>query len=183
MVSTCLRGRSLLGACSETTKTDKRWARYLLMHFTSQTVDFTTCYVVSSAVKATLRAILCPNVAWSGAGLHLECVGPSIIPLCKYLHKETSLLPFAKTRESSWGTLSMPYTVMGRERVRDKKTKAEEEVGRRKLGQRKDLGYRVERIKVQSHVREQKKTSEPPVMSWACVDSSHLSLTHTCRWY
>lgn len=72
---------------------------------TLQTVDFVRCYVVSSGVYAMLRAIPCPNVAWSGVELHLECVGPSIILLCKYLHKETGLLPLAKTRESSRGTL------------------------------------------------------------------------------
>ncbi len=62
-------------------------------------------HLLSCYAEATLSAILCPNVAWSRVGLHLECVGPSIIPLCKYLHKETSLLPLAKTRESIRGTL------------------------------------------------------------------------------
>lgn len=123
MVSTCLRGRSLLGACSETTKTDRQWDQHLPIRFTSQTVDFVRCYVVSSRVYATLRAIPCPNVAWSGVGLHLECMGPSIIPLCKYLQKETGLLPLAKTRESSWGTLffNTIYSYRERECVRQER--------------------------------------------------------------
>lgn len=57
---------------------------------------------------------------WPGAerGLHLECVGPSIIPLCKYLHKETGLLPLAKTGESIRGALffSAIYSYDQRER-------------------------------------------------------------------
>lgn len=89
---------------------------------TLQTVDFVRCYVVSSGVYAMLRAIPCPNVAWSGVELHLECVGPSIILLCKYLHKETGLLPLAKTRESSRGTLffNTIYSYGERERVSGK---------------------------------------------------------------
>lgn len=89
---------------------------------TLQTVDFVRCYVVSSGVYATLRAIPCPNVAWSGVELHLECVGPSIILLCKYLHKETGLLPLAKTRESSRGThfFNTIYSYGERERVSGK---------------------------------------------------------------
>lgn len=96
---------------------------------TLQTVDFVRCYVVSSGVYAMLRAIPCPNVAWSGVELHLECVGPSIILLCKYLHKETGLLPLAKTRESSRGTLffNTIYSYGERESVR--KDKGEEKRG------------------------------------------------------
>lgn len=65
------------------------------------------CNIIWFYVLSRLHSalILCPNVAWSRVGLHLECVGPSIIPLSKYLHKETGLLPLAKTRESSVGTL------------------------------------------------------------------------------
>lgn len=85
----------------------KKWDQYPhFIHQKSSAPCFILCFVMSHhlltcCVKATLSAILCPNVAWSRVGLHLECVGPSIIPLCKYLHKETSLLPLAKTRESN----------------------------------------------------------------------------------
>ena len=81
----------------------------------------------------SVSAILCPNVAWSRAGLHLECVGPSIIPLCKYLHKETGLLPLAKTGESIRGALffSAIYSYDQRENEREREREREREGGRR----------------------------------------------------
>lgn len=122
MVSTCLRGRSLLGACSE--KTEKQKARSVpAAHCTSaKTHHCVSCCVTSRHlfscyVQATLSTILCPNVAWSRVGLHLECVGPSIIPLCKYLHKETSLLALAKSRESNpWNSLFQSHIQLWPER-------------------------------------------------------------------
>lgn len=81
MVSTCFRGRSLLGACLEKTQKKRR----------SQPVDTTPpkkkkshrivlCHIVSPRffpppLQVTLGVILCPNVAWSGAALHLKMRG------------------------------------------------------------------------------------------------------------
>lgn len=55
-----------------------------------------------------------------------KCVGPFIIPPCKYLHKETSRLVLAKKESPFPGTLSCaePYTAMSRVRQRSRANQA-----------------------------------------------------------
>lgn len=90
MVSTCLRGRSLLGACLEKTEENKigkiSTCSNSTTHHCGMSCSITWHHLLSFHVQAPLSAIPCPNVAWSRVQPHLECVGPSIIPPCKYLH-------------------------------------------------------------------------------------------------
>lgn len=74
-------------------------------------------HLLSFYVQATLSTIPCPNVAWSRVEPHLGCVGPSIIPLCKYLHK-IDKSPCNSQKQSPSMELSFPepYTAMTRER-------------------------------------------------------------------
>lgn len=106
MVSTCLRGRSLLGACLEKTEENKgeistcnnsKKPRAVLCHVASHLLSF--------YVQATLSTIPCPNEAWSREEPHLECVGPSIIPLGKYLHKIDKPLCNSQ-KQSPWNSQS-----------------------------------------------------------------------------
>lgn len=101
MVSRCLRGSSLLGACGQKTQRNRRSAH----HLTSRCVT-----LLHPSFQVPLGVILCPNVARSGAAWDR----PSGIPPRKYLHSETSGLALAKNRESRPGTLSLaePYTAM-----------------------------------------------------------------------
>lgn len=96
MVSTCLRGRSLLGACSETTQTESLehvskphrnmlWYNYFYCVMVLGHTDFFFALMWFKAEQDST----------------FKCVRPSIIPLCKYLHKETSLQPLARTGGSS----------------------------------------------------------------------------------
>lgn len=170
MVSTCLRGRSLLGACSE--KTEKQKARSVpAAHCTSAKTHHrvsccvTSRHLFSCYVQATLSTILCPNVAWSRVGLHLECVGPSIIPLCKYLHKETSLLALAKSRESNpWNSLFQSHIQLWPEREMIKP--AETEGGGEKKGtEEKDKRRRNEKDR-QDRLREKRRQMDR--QAWWC---------------
>lgn len=80
----------------------------------------TSLHVPSKSHLVSFFALMWLEAEWSST---LKCVGPSIIPLCKYLHKETSRLAFAKSRESPVpGTHSFtePYTAMTRDRERDR---------------------------------------------------------------
>lgn len=124
---------------------------------TLQTVDFVRCYVVSSGVYAMLRAIPCPNVAWSGVELHLECVGPSIILLCKYLHKETGLLPLAKTRESSRGTLFFNTIYSYGERECQE---------RQRRGKKGHCGTRNQKKVVDGHAKKKKTKTQEQSDRW-----------------
>lgn len=88
MVSTCLSGRSLLGACSETTQTVISTCRYLETPLEHVALHYFHHVMFLSHTLSGFCALM-----WFTAerGSTFECVGSSIIPLCKYLHKETSL--------------------------------------------------------------------------------------------
>lgn len=115
MVSTCLRGRSLLGACLEKTEENKGGVRTCSISKTHR-FSMSLPHLLSFYVQA-LSTIPCPNVAWSRVEPHLGSVGPSIIPLCKYLHK-IDKSPCNSQKESPSMELSFPkpYTAMTRER-------------------------------------------------------------------
>lgn len=118
MVSTCFRGRSPLGACLEKTQKKRR----------SQPVDTTPLKkkippyrVMSHCVTSLLPphskshsvsffALMWPEVERCSTS---KCVGPSIIPPCKYLHKETSPLAPAGQKKKS----PVPGTVFARRAI------------------------------------------------------------------
>lgn len=110
-----------------------------------------SCHNLSCYGEATLSVILCPNVAWSRVGLHLECVGPSIIPLCKYLLQETGLLPLAKTRESIRGT--QRHIQLWTERGREGGIKPTETGGTERKKERRERKENKERVDAQSRDR------------------------------
>lgn len=99
MVSTFLRGRSLLGACFRN-NTDKviGTCQYL------QTApNHVMVQILSLCHGFRPHSHLFSALMWFKAEQDstFKCVRPSIIPLCKYLHKETSLQPLARTGGSS----------------------------------------------------------------------------------
>lgn len=121
MVSTCLWGRSPLGACLEKTEENKggkiSTCRDSKTHHCGMSFCITLHHLLSFHVQAPLSTIPCPNVAWSRVQPHLECVGPSIIPPCKYLHKiDKSLCKSQKQSPSVELSFPEPYTAMTRER-------------------------------------------------------------------
>lgn len=80
----------------------------------------TSLHLRSKSHLVSFFALMWLEAEWSSTS---KCVGPSIIPLCKYLHKETSRLALARSRESPVpGTHSStePYTAMTRDRERDR---------------------------------------------------------------
>lgn len=63
MVSTCLRGRSLLGACSETTKRDRQWDQHLPIRFKQLTSwDVMLCHRVFTLCSEPFLALMWPGV-------------------------------------------------------------------------------------------------------------------------
>lgn len=109
MVSTCLRGRSLLGACLEKTEENKGRQISTCSSSESHRCGMSGCitlhHLLSLHVQAPLSTIPCPNVAWSRARPHLECVGPSIIPPAANIYtKQTSLFAKAKSRVHLWSS-------------------------------------------------------------------------------
>lgn len=63
MVSTCLRGRSLLGACSETTKRDRQWDQHLPIRFKLLTSwDVMLCHRVFTLCSEPFLALMWPGV-------------------------------------------------------------------------------------------------------------------------
>lgn len=130
MVSTCFRGRSLLGACLE--KTEKNKGGKISTCSNSKTHHFgmscciTLHHLFSFHVQAPLSTIPCPNVAWSRVQPHLECVGPSIIPPCKYLHKIDKSLCNSQKQSPSVRLFSRAiYSYDQRERMEPRETKAD----------------------------------------------------------
>lgn len=86
-------------------------------HLCGTSCCITLHHLLSFPVQAPLSTIPCPNVAWSRVQPHLECVGPSIIPPCKYLHKiDKSLCNSQKQSPSVEPSFPEPYTAMSRER-------------------------------------------------------------------
>lgn len=115
MVSTCLRGRSLLGACLEKTEENKGGVRTCSISKT-HCFGMSLPHLLSLYVQATLSTIPCPNVAWSRVAPHLGCVGPSIIPLCKYLHKIDKSPCNSQKRVQPWNSLFQSHIQLWPER-------------------------------------------------------------------
>lgn len=74
-------------------------------------------HCMSKLLSAPFLALMWPGAEWSRVEPHLGCVGPSIIPLCKYLHK-IDKSPCKSQKQSPSMELSFPepYTAMTRER-------------------------------------------------------------------
>lgn len=92
MVSTCLRARSLLGACSEKTERKRKSEPADLQKKTPPCHVMSCCvtslHLSSKSHLVSFFALMWLEAEWSSTS---KCVGPSIIPLCKYLHKETCI--------------------------------------------------------------------------------------------
>lgn len=136
-------------------------------------------------------------MARSREGLHLDCMRPSIIPPCKYLHKEMSLLPLAKTREAICGTcfFNTIYSYGQRRRDRERErgsgqqrqTSGEKEKGQRGT-QRENKWWEGRPWEMKElHGRKQKKhQSNPwchePVWVWLSSDwHTQMLLTKRSR--
>ncbi len=98
---------------------------------------------MSESHSAPFFALMWPETE---RGLHLRCVGPSIIPLCKYLHKETSLLPLAK-KQRDHPRISVPYTAKDKRRRESRPTerRGRQKKDRLKEGEREGESGRTER--------------------------------------
>lgn len=109
------------------------------------------CIIPSPAMSKQCSApFLALMWAWSTVGLHLECVGQSIIPLCKYLHKETSRLALAKSPSVEL-SFPEPYTAMTRESQRLEPSESRGGGGGRD-GERKK---KVRRLRMIGHIESE----------------------------
>lgn len=111
MVSTCLRARSLLGACLEKTERKRRSEPADLPKKKTKKPTMSCyvmlCHITSSPFQVTLSVILCPNVAWSRVELHLEMRGTIHNPSVQIFTQRDKLTCISqKQRESGpWNSL------------------------------------------------------------------------------
>lgn len=131
MVSTCLRGRSLLGACLEKTEENKggkiSTCSSSERHRCGMSACITLHHLLSFHVQAPLSTIPCPNVAWSRVQPHLECVGPSIIPPLQIFTQNRQVSLQKPKAESICGTLLSRaiYSYDQRGRMEPRETEAD----------------------------------------------------------
>lgn len=129
MVSTCLRGRSLLGACLEKTQRKRR----------SQPEEIPPHHLMSHCVTSllppfqlALGVILCPNVAWSGAALQRKMRGTIYNPSVQIFTQRDESTCVGQKKSPVPGTRSLaePYTAMSGVRQRSGANKGAGGTGR-----------------------------------------------------